>query len=30
MTETDVAFSGPRYAMVEDPDGHLLGLKSPR
>ena len=24
------AFWGPRYAIVEDPDGYLLGLKSPR
>ncbi|MBA3376435.1 MAG: VOC family protein [Actinobacteria bacterium] len=24
------AFWGPRYAIVEDPDGNLLGLKSPR
>lgn len=24
------AFWGPRYAVVEDPDGYLLGLKSPR
>ena len=24
------AFFGPRYAIVEDPDGNLVGLKSPR
>jgi catechol 2,3-dioxygenase-like lactoylglutathione lyase family enzyme len=24
------AFFGPRYAIVEDPDGYLVGLKSPR
>lgn len=24
------AFWGPRYAIVEDPDGYLVGLKSPR
>ena len=24
------AFWGPRYAIVEDPDGNLVGLKSPR
>jgi uncharacterized glyoxalase superfamily protein PhnB len=24
------AFFGSRYAVVEDPDGNLVGLKSPR
>jgi hypothetical protein len=24
------AFSGSRYTVVEDPDGNLVGLKSPR